>query len=281
MWWQNYFTEKSCQDYLLRIISSALDISFDEIKKDFELVDIRVNNKKEFKDSKVDVVAENNEYMFNLEINYNKSKNTDIKNTSYICQLLLKNLKPGRNYKYKDIKKVAQINLNNYDYYKKERFIYKTTLMEEELHIIRNDLITIIDIDVDYLSRISYNEIMNKASDSLEKLLYVFVCDDSEELDKVYLGDRLMEKVREKLDNYTSTLNEVLYYTKEDLIDKEVLDEKYNEGKKAGVKSGIEQNKIEIAKKMLEFNEEIEKISLYSGLSKEKIEEIRKSNKNC
>lgn len=41
------FTEKSCQDYLLKIISTALDISFDEIKKDFELVDIRINNNQE------------------------------------------------------------------------------------------------------------------------------------------------------------------------------------------------------------------------------------------
>ncbi len=270
------FTDKTCQDYLLKIISAALGISFDKIKQDFELVDIRINNKKEIKNSQADIVGESKDYIFNLEINYNKSKTNDIKNTSYICQMLLKNIKPGKENKYTDVKKIRQINLNNYDYYKEKQFIYKTVLMEEKTHKVRNDLIEIIDIDIDFLSKFDYNELIKKREDSLEKLLYLFVCDDSEELDRVYVGDKLMEKVREKLDNYTSTLNEVLYYTKADIIDKEVLDEKYREG----VEKGIEQEKIEIAKSLIKAGMENDFIKTHVGLTEKEIENIRKSIEN-
>lgn len=190
--------------------------------------------------------------------------------------MLLKQIRPGRDLKYTSIKKIRQINLNNYDYYGKNKFIYKTTLMEEELHVMRNDLIEIIDIDIDYLSSIDYNEIIKKSDDSLEKLLYLFVCDDNKELDKVYSGDKLMEKVREKLDNYTSALNEVLYYTKADLIDQEVLDEKYNEG----IEAGIEQKTIEIVKNMLKLDLDIDIICKSAKLSIEEVEKIKNNVEN-
>jgi predicted transposase/invertase (TIGR01784 family) len=51
----------------------------------------------------------------------------------------------------------------------------------------------------------------------------------------------------------------------------------YDDGIKQGMKQGIEQNKLEIAKKMLKEHENIEKIMLYVSLTKEEIEDIKNS----
>lgn len=49
--------------------------------------------------------------------------------------------------------------MNNFDYYKKGNFLYHSYMMEENSHKKRNDLLEIVDINLEYLSDISYNEI--------------------------------------------------------------------------------------------------------------------------
>jgi predicted transposase/invertase (TIGR01784 family) len=46
------------------------------------------------------------------------------------------------------------------------------------------------------------------------------------------------------------------------------------QGREEGREQGIDQRNIEIAKKMLEENEHIDKIILYTSLSKEEIEKL-------
>ena len=75
---------------------------------------------------------------------------------------------------------VVQINLNAFDYFGKKKFVYTSSLLEEELNLPRTNLIKIIDIDVDILRNMDYNKVMNESDDSLEKLLYIFVCDSKD-----------------------------------------------------------------------------------------------------
>ena len=49
-------------------------------------------------------------------------------------------------------------------------------------------------------------------------------------------------------------------------------------GKEMGKEIGKEENKIEIAKKMLEAKVDIEKISEFTGLTKEKVEKLKENN---
>ena len=56
----------------------------------------------------------------------------------------------------------------------------------------------------------------------------------------------------------------------------EVMYEKgLNQGKQQGITQGIEQNKIEVAKEMLELNMDLETISRVTKLAKEQIESLR------
>ena len=116
-----------------------------------------VNVNKNVKNQEVDVIYDTDDNYVNIEINYQNSQDLQIKNNAYIAQLYLKQIKPGEN--YPKIKPIVQININNYDYYKKKKFIYHSYVMEEEYHLARDKNIEIFDINVDLLTEIDYNEI--------------------------------------------------------------------------------------------------------------------------
>ncbi len=216
------------------------------MKNDFVLTEIRIGLTKDTKDQEGDVIAFNNENYFNIEINYNMSKEVEYKNICYVCNLILRQIKPGYSNRYKDILPVIQINLNNYDQFGKESFIYVSKLMEETYKIVRNDSIKIVDINLDLLSEMSYTKVVEEKKDSLEYLLYAFVCEDEESRKKLYKGDEIMAKVNEKLSTLDTSIDEYLYYDKEALVHEASREQGYSEG----VKQGVEQEKKEIIKNM-------------------------------
>ena len=79
--------------------------------------------------------------------------------------------------KYHHLKKIHQINIDNYDLFKKGKFIYHSYLMEETLHLKRDDLVEVIDINLDFLSEIMYT-LKKLVKMDLRWLLYLFVCSD-------------------------------------------------------------------------------------------------------
>ncbi len=88
----------------------------------------------------------------------------------------------------------------------------------------------------------------------------------------MYEGDRLMAKVVDKMDEFKKQFNEDLFYDNEALLRKA----NYDEGKAAGIEQGKKEEKMELAKKMIKLGETNEKINLYTELSIEEIENLRK-----
>jgi len=176
----------------------------------------------------------------------------------YVCHLLLKE---ANNKKHQDIKPIYQININNYDIFNKNRFIYKSIIMESEIHEVRYDYLSIIDINVDFLSNMNYNEI-KEDKESLEYLLYILVNDNNKELDRLYLNNKIMENVREKLSVLSEDFMEGLYYDREELLN----EASFEEGQ-------VEKTK-EIAKNLLKLNMSIKDIITATNLSKEEIESL-------
>lgn len=118
--------------------------------------------------------------------------------------------------------------------------------------------ITIIDINIDKLSKIPYNEI-KKREGSLEYLLYVFVCSNIHELKELCSSDKEMDKVKKKIEQLTEDLDYFLYYDPEEIRKESVIEERTKE----------------IAKAMLKENLTIETIIKVTGLSKKEIEELK------
>ena len=265
------FSDESCRDYLVSVVSSALNLDKDLVSSNLRLVSSRVNSNVNVKYNYLDNIFENDVSIINLEVNYFKTKETDMKNLSYVCHMVLKQTKPGNRY---NLKPVYQININNYDVYGKNEFIYHSYLMDDKYHLRRNNFIQITDINVDFLAKLDYNKIKMR-KDSLEKLLYIFICYDKEKLDKLYLGDRIMDSVRNKLTYVTEDFPETIYYNREEYEERVAYELGMQDGLEKGIKEGMANTKLELAKSMLEDKVSIEKIMKYTNLTKEEIESLK------
>lgn len=237
------------------------------------MLDLRIGVNEHIVNSEADIVGVTNKCYISLEVNYNESQRLDNKNLSYMCQLILKQLDKSsdeaRENKYSKLLPINQICLNNYDRFGKKEFIYHSMMMEESYHIPRSNLHRIIDINVDFLTQMGYNEIVKMNDDSLEKLLYIFICDNANLLDKVYLNNEIMDKVRRKLINLSKNLDEYLYY---DLDEIKRLDA-YDLGRYEGFEQGTETTKEDMIKTMHKNGADVESIHKLTEISLEKIKE--------
>ena len=240
---------KECREYLARIIGGVLNIDAQSIKDNIELIEPDISSNINCVDSKVDSIYKLNDKYINIEINYNNKRIVTIKNNIYLYNMILRQI--GRSREYKNIKSVIQININNYDMFKEGRFLYESMLREKTSGKVRDEMITVYDINLDYLKKIDYTEII-EGDYNLEKILYIFINNDKNILDYIYKGDIVMEKVREDFDHIKRTLDELLYYDPVDLerqadeyeremARKEGLEQGLKEGKEQGLREGKEQ----------------------------------------
>ncbi len=263
------FTEKQVGlEYLRKIISLAIGIPMDMIDKDIKLIHPNIGINKNIVNSAADVVLENGQFYVNLEINYYNNKTSDIKNGLYLCHLLLRQVKKAK--EYENLKKVYQINLNSYDALGKEEFIYHSKLYEKKYHIERSDFIEIIDINLEKLRQIDYNTLVKSEDMTLEKALYLFVCDDIEKLNAIYEGDKLMKKLMKENEDLLKNFDEMLYYDR----DKMFLNACYEKGYDKGKQEARQERNIEIAKEMLNKGMKLKDIIDITGLTEKEIKEI-------
>lgn len=244
--------------YSARIISQVLGIPEEDILNNMELIHPNIGLNKRLVDSEADTVYETNKRIISIEYNLIDGIRTRNKNGSYICELYIKQLPNAK--EYEKIKPITQISIDNYDHFNKNKFLYHSMLMEKNLHIVDSDIVEIYHINLPKLREKDYNEV-NEAS-KLEKLLYLFVCDDKRRLKELYEGDELMGEVMKDTDKIMETLDSLLYYNSDEL-NKLTRQDAVNEGKS--------ERSIEIAKKMLNKKMSIEDISEITSLSQEDI----------
>ncbi len=261
------FSDSELRDYVVSVISASTDLDYDFLKENLELDNNRVNENINTKFSEVDALYQADNIYINIEINLAKSLVTDKKNFRYICNLVLKQVPPET---LDNFKNIYQININAYDVFNKGKFIYRSSIMEETLHLKRSDFITLIDINMEYLRELSYNEI--KEENSLEYLLYVFICSEKEVRDKLYSSDDIMSKLNKKLEELTADFSSLYYEYDQDEYHKQVAYE-------LGTNDGIKKGKCEIAQKMLEEKLDIALIAKVTGLSEKEIESLRNQAK--
>ena len=153
--------------------------------------------------------------------------------------------------------------------------------------------------------------IVRKDKETLEKILYLLICNDKEKIDKVYDGDEFMAKIIREVKTQEDEFDKLFYYNREILDDEMTLEEAkkeareealaegraegLKEGKAEGLKEGraeglkegraeglkegktegIKQSKIDIAKAMLKENCVIELITKVTNLSIKDIEKLK------
>ena len=131
--------------------------------------------------------------------------------------------------------------------------------MKKNLLLPRNLNIHYIDINLEYLKKIGYNNIVSE----LEKWCYIFVCDNDQVFDEIYEEGSFMREFRKEAEKLSRELDTMLYYDKKKL-DQEMV---YNNGKE----DGANEKSLEIAKKMITRGDNLDDIEEITGLSKEEI----------
>lgn len=240
-------TDINLRDYVCLIISKLLKLNYEYVKNNLELVHNSVNENQNIKGRDTDALFENDYSVINFEFNTEYKSAYIIKNNMYVFHLYLRQLKPGE--KENKIKPIYQINVNNFDIYQKGEFIYKTQLCETTYHCIRDNNLVIYDINMDFLKKLSYNEIDGMPSDSLEKLFLVFYNREDFNYEQFYDGNPIMERVIKRLEEMWENFDDMLYYDVEKLR-KAADDEAIKETIEKQVAEKVEKREKEITKEI-------------------------------
>lgn len=240
-------TDINLRDYVCLIISKLLKLNYEYVKNNLELVHNGVNENQNIKGRDTDALFENDYSVINFEFNTEYKSTYIVKNNMYVFHLYGGQLKPGE--KERKIKPIYQINVNNFDIYQKGEFIYKTQLCETTYHCIRDNNLVIYDINMDFLKKLSYNEIDGMPSDSLEKLFLVFYNREDFNYEKFYDGNPIMERVIKRLEEMWENFDDMLYYDVEKLR-KAADDEAMKETIEKQVAEKVEKKEKEITKEV-------------------------------
>ncbi len=266
------FTNEEFFDYAKKLICKILNIDEKCVEK-LELAPEYVNQNFDIKGAISDVVYETDDYFVNLEFNSIKNRNYFLKNLKYVFHLVLNQIHSGNLENVDTLKKVAQINFNAFDRFGLKRLVYSSHIAEDESHMIYDDYLQIYDINLEIAKEMWYT---NSEKESLEYYLFAISSRDNNTKHEMYEGDKLMAKVVDKMDELKKVFNDDLFYDNEALLNKASYDKGKEDGKIEGRIEGKQEEKVETAIKMIKLGESIEKISLYTSLTIEEIEQIKK-----
>ena len=257
---------------ILRILSNILKIPVKKLDDDFEIVYPEIGLNKYNINSEADLVYKNKKAYFSFEFNYNNYQSLLNKNFSYVCLLYVKDIKNKED--YSNIKEVYSINIDGFDYYGYDEFIYESEMRERKIGIPLGIKIKYYNINLAYLKKMGYNDII-KEKDFIKRLMYMFVCNDEEFLDKLYEGDEMMNAFRKKVNDVLENIDVLMYYDRDKLLREGAYDDGLTHGKEEGIEVGEKKKSLEIAKNLINQKINIDIISKVTGLPKEEIKTLQ------
>ncbi|MBQ8892167.1 MAG: hypothetical protein IJ068_04870 [Bacilli bacterium] len=260
-----------------QVISSVLNLDYNDVYNNISLSSEDISFSAKTLSSVADTIYSSDDIIIDLEINGYNSIRKKRQLESYIFQLHLRQLKDYK--KYLDMKKIFQINIDNYDLLGKNEFIYEIGLMDKKYHEIVSDIIQITHINLDYLRNIDYTDI---AINSLMKNLYVFICGDLELDNLMENGDEFMKEIVKEVREISGLDEMEFYLTDEEILEldrqdmiKEMREEVKKELREEVKKEVEKQHKMII--NLYNNDVSLDLISKVSDLSIKEIQEIIKS----
>ena len=250
-----------------------------------DLLDNNLNDNINIKNRESDLLYESNNYLVNIEGNSQTSISVNLKNLSYLCALLLRQIKPGETDK---IKKILQININNESPFKTKKFINITRLIDSITNEIRNGEFFIVDFNLENSYNMTYNEIASLPGDDPRKIFYVFTSENNDKYNELYKNSKLGQLMLRRMEYMIENFDAIFYYDKEKFNEQVAKEVGFEEGKTAGIEIGKSEG-IEIGKnvgmaigkketilKMLNSGMPELDILKYLGITESDLEEIKK-----
>ena len=277
---------------LEEFIANYLNIPLPLVEGNLKILSRRLFKENRYDSKKeVDLLLDLNGKKINIEMSNNNSMGVINRNVVYLCKVHGEQLKQS-DYNYSHISETIQIMFNNFNSQKE----LKTTwyLRDEQGNILTNKIrIDIINLvkgkdmcytykkDVDYL--INWCKLLTESkANNLLDISHKLMSSKStnvllKDINKLN-GDDEMVRLYTKLSRREMEYNTFIEEAKEKGFNQgkqEGFESGKQEGLKKGIEQGIEQKSNEIAKNMLIEKIPLETISKITGLSIEKIQELK------
>lgn len=295
----SFFSRKGNEEFLIDFLQALLKIEITqiEIQEQVNLEKLAQNEK----GGRLDLQAKlNNGIIVNIELQIKNEKNMEKRTLYYGAKTLSKEVKRGE--EYNEIKQIIMINILDYEMFEYEEYVSETVIVSEkhrESEIIKGMKWYFIELP-------KFRKTRKNMEDKLNQWL-VFIDDyDKGEIEMAEKKNKTIERARGELNYLTGDaemrrLAELREKWEMDYISakadgfsdgreegrqeglevgrQEGIEEGRQEGLEMGRRKGLEEgrqeNKLEIAKQMIEDNVDKEKIIKYTGLSKEEIEKLK------
>ena len=278
------FGREENKNVLAFLLSNYFEVEYDYIYNNIKYMNTQlgIDNVKDYKYNVDIIISLDNNIVCNLEMNDSSWPGLFNRNTAYISNIFSSQFKVGdEKCDFVNAKKHIQINFNNYNFPKDMEFdVYKlkSVTTNEEL----TDILEIHHINLAMINGKCYNDV--KELSSVEKVGKFLKSENINEMERIVGED--MKDILDKVMELSNDERLVGLYNEEELQKaKEVAikTESFENGMKAGVEEGIKQGvqqgskqeKLEIAKKMLEKNTNIDFISEVTGLTIDEISNIK------
>ena len=215
-------------NYTLELLDQPIDDSI-------HLLDNNVNDNINIKNRESDLLYESDNYLINIEGNSQTSVSVNLKNLSYLCALLLRQVKPGDADK---VKKVLQININNKSPFKTKNFINITELIDSITNEVRNELFFIVDFNLENSYNMTYNEIASLPGDDPRKIFYVFTSENNDKYYELYKNNKLGQLILRRMEYMVENFDAIFYYDRDKFNEQVAKEVGFEEGKTAGIEIG-------------------------------------------
>jgi len=270
-------------DYLVGYINMITKLPIDIIKKNIKIENIEhtIENKKD-KKLKSDIIVSIGKLYINIEMNKDYYDGLFLKNSAYTHKISSSMYNVGDDFSSEF--RIYQINFDNFTRFNGKKEIYKFIMKEEDTNEILDESYINYHVDLEYIYNTCYNKSVNKLS-KFERYCLMLMADTKEFASKVSGDDKVMNKVRDKIEVLSEDEKMIGLYDAEKIAEKvkntqiksarnEGIKEGIEKGIKQGIEKGIEQEKINIVTNMLNKSLDINLISEVTGLSIEQIKNL-------
>ncbi len=277
------------KEYVSALLEQIISLDYEYIYNNIVFIKNKLDQEKYYDSKKtVDLVCEIDNVLYNLEMNNTKDKVNLFRNMVYAVKLFDSLNKRGTK-KYIYVKTI-QINFNNFYFKSCNETIQHVKLTDIKDGKVITNYLEFINIYLPLIREKMYNK---EKLTKLEEMLLIFNEKDNKLLKELSKGDEIMEEYVK--DAYDASQDEEII----GLYDKELHEERLKntlienaeqrgieQGLEQGLEQGIEQGikqgysngsyekSLEVAKNMLKDGLDIDKIIMYTGLSKEEIQNL-------
>ena len=257
---------------------------------DIEIKDITIQNPKipkNMRDSKIgilDVRAEiNGKEIIEVEMQVQNQYNMDKRSSTYITKIYSDQLKEGDS--YVEVKKVAVINILNFNYYERNsyhsvgRMKFENSKENEKVdmgYILEEQYVTD-DLEMHFIELPKFRKKNPDISSKLDQWLWL-ICGEEEKIKMAKNENEKIKEAKSELEKLEmSAEDRELYELRLKAIRDEIniRESGYTDGMKDGEEKGKKQKSIEIAKNMLKKQIPLELIEELTGISQSEIEKIK------